>query len=64
MTMVRSEGPAEGSTLVSATTQSTPMPFAIGVPLNAWATHPSLSVCDEAEAVSQISLDRKCERLG
>ena len=62
--MVRSDGPVEGSALVSATTQSTPMPLASGVPLKAWATHPSLSVCDAADAVSQISMDRKCERLG
>jgi hypothetical protein len=34
------------------------------VPSNAWAIQPSLRVWFEAEAVSQISIERKCERLG
>ena len=64
ITMVRNDGPVEGSALVSATMQSTPTPLASLAPLKAWATQPSLSVCDEAEAVSHISIERKCERLG
>ena len=33
-------------------------------PLKAWAIQPSLRVWFDAEAVSQISIERKCERLG
>ena len=64
MTMVRSSGPVLGSALVSTTMLSTPAPLGRLVPSNAWAIQPSLRVWFEAEAVSQISIERKCERLG
>ena len=64
MTMVRRPGPVLGSALVSITMLSTPTPLGRLVPSNAWAIQPSLRVWFEAEAVSQISIERKCERLG
>ena len=64
MTMVRSSGPVLGSAFVSMTMLSTPTPLGSAAPLKAWAIQPSLKVWFEAEAVSQISIERKCERLG
>jgi hypothetical protein len=64
MTMVRSSGPIIGSELVSITMLSTPAPRRQPVPSKARATQPSLSVWLADEAVSQISIERKCERLG
>ena len=53
-----------GSALVSITMLSTPTPLGRLAPSKAWAIQPSLRVWLEAEAVSQISIERKCERLG
>ena len=64
ITMVRSDGPVPGRALVSATMQSTPAPGGRLAPRKAWAIQPSLSVWLAADAVSQISIERKCERLG
>ena len=57
-------GAGLGSALVSIAMLSTPTPLGRLVPSNAWAIQPSLRVWFEAEAVSQISIERKCERLG
>ena len=43
---------------------STAAPLGRLVPWKACAIQPSLNVWFAAEAVSQISIERKCERLG
>jgi hypothetical protein len=47
-----------------ATMQSTAAPLGRLVAWKAWAIQPSLKVWLAADAVSQISIERKCERLG
>ena len=64
MTMVRRAGPAVGRALLSTMIASTPAPLGSVVPSKARDTQPSLKVWLEADAVSQISIERKCERLG
>ena len=53
-----------GKALVSATMQSTPAPGGRLASRKVCAIQPSLNVWLAAEAVSQISIERKCERLG
>ena len=64
MTMVRSDGPVAGNALVSTTMQSTAAPLGRLAPWKAWAIQPSLRVWVAFDAVSQISIERKCERVG
>ena len=61
----RAPPPASGpSSAAPTTTPSAAKLLGTGADANARASQPSVRYSSEREAVSQISIERKCERLG